>query len=114
MTDSTVIDIAVQAMEGAAQSGHLVSALAKGDGVNHNDVGFGATFPYVALPHHATVNTSSPAGSSGAAYAAPSDGDGGLFGGGRAPITLSALGVAALASAMALLTARRRRTALAG
>ncbi|HMC67731.1 MAG TPA: DUF4331 family protein, partial [Mycobacteriales bacterium] len=111
LTDD-VVDIAVQAMEGAAQSGHLVSALANGDGVNHNDVRFGATFPYVALPHHASVNTSSPAGSSGAAYAAPSGGDGGLFRGGRAPVTFSALGVAALAAALALLTTRRRRTTL--
>jgi Domain of unknown function (DUF4331) len=108
-----VVDIAVQSMEGAAQSGHLVAALAKGDGVNHNDVGFGAAFPYVALPHHASVNTSSPAGSSGAAYAARSGGDGGPFTGGRAPVTYSALGVAALAIAMAFATARRRRTAFA-
>jgi len=107
-----VVDIAVQAVEGAAQSGHLVSALAKGDGVNHNDVRFGSTFPYVALPHHSSVNTSSPAGSAGAAYAAPSGGDGGLFRSGRAPVTFSALGVAALAAALLLLTTRRRRTSL--
>jgi hypothetical protein len=105
-----VVDIAVQAMEGAAQSGHLVSALAKGDGVNRNDVGFGTSFPYVALPHHASVNTSSPAGSSGAIGAAPTGGNGTFFSSHRAPITLGSFGVAALAIAMALVTARRRRT----
>ena len=113
LTDD-VVDIAVQAMEGAAQSGHLVSALAKGDGVNHNDVKFGTTFPYVALPHHASVNTSAPAGSSGAAYAPPAGGgDGGFLSGHRAPIAWGSLSVAALALSMALATARRRRTAVA-
>src|SRR6202043_75272 len=46
-----VVDIAVQSVEGAAQSGKLVQALAAGDGVNQNDVPFGSTFPYVAVPH---------------------------------------------------------------
>jgi hypothetical protein len=105
-----VVDIAVQAMEGAAQSGHLVSALAKGDGVNRNDVGFGTSFPYVALPHHASVNTSSPSGSSGALVPAPTGGNGGFFSGHRAPITFGSLSVAALAIAMAFASARRRRT----
>ena len=45
-----VIDIAVQAVEGAAQTGKLVDALATGDKVDANDVAFGDTFPYVALP----------------------------------------------------------------
>jgi hypothetical protein len=107
-----VIDIALQAVEGAAQSGHLVSALAKGDGVNHNDVGFGSSFPYVALPHHSSVNTSSPSGSSGTVNAAPTGGDGGFVSGHRAPITVASLGLAGLALAMAFFTAaRRRRTA---
>lgn len=51
-----VIDIEVQALEGAAQSGQIVQALAAGDKVNANDVPFGATFPYVALPHDVAVN----------------------------------------------------------
>jgi hypothetical protein len=55
LTDD-VVDIELQALEGAAQSGHLVQALAAGDKVNTNDVGFGSTFPYVALPHTAAVN----------------------------------------------------------
>ncbi|MBW8483150.1 DUF4331 domain-containing protein [Actinomadura parmotrematis] len=51
-----VIDIALQALEGAAQTGKLVPALANGDGVNANESAFGGTFPYVALPHTASVN----------------------------------------------------------
>ena len=38
------------------QSG-IVPALAAGDGVNTNDHAFGTTFPYVALPNTAAVNT---------------------------------------------------------
>jgi hypothetical protein len=55
LTDD-VVDIAVQAVEGAAQTGKLVDALAAGDGVNANDVAFGAQFPYEALPHESAVN----------------------------------------------------------
>jgi hypothetical protein len=50
LTDD-VLDIAVQAVEGAAQSGEIVEALATGDGVNENDAAFEDAFPYVALPH---------------------------------------------------------------
>lgn len=51
-----VVDISLQAVEGAAQSGKLVKALAAGDGVNANDHAFGAHFPYLALPNTAAVN----------------------------------------------------------
>lgn len=51
-----VVDIALQAVEGAAQTGTLVEALAAGDGVNQNDVAFGRSFPYVALPHNSAAN----------------------------------------------------------
>ena len=54
LTDD-VIDIAVQAVEGAATGG-IVAALAKGDNVDRNDRAFGASFPYVALPNVASVN----------------------------------------------------------
>ena len=50
-----VIDIALQALEGAATNG-IVKPLAAGDGVNANDHAFGTTFPYVALPNTAAVN----------------------------------------------------------
>lgn len=49
LTDDA-IDISLQAVEGAAQTGKLVPALAAGDKVDTNDVRFGKTFPYLALP----------------------------------------------------------------
>ncbi len=51
-----VIDISLQAVEGAAQTGVLVPALADGDKVDTNEVPFGTSFPYVALPHTKHVN----------------------------------------------------------
>ena len=54
-----VIDIAVQALEGAAQTGQIVDALKDGDGVDANDVAFSDTFPYLALPHTGSVNEAS-------------------------------------------------------
>ncbi len=50
LTDD-VVDIELQALVGAVRTGKIVEALAAGDGVNENDVAFGDTFPYVALPH---------------------------------------------------------------
>lgn len=79
LTDD-VVDIALQAVEGAAQTGELVEALAAGDGVNQNELPFGSSFPYVALPHSADVNraagggTTNIAASSSAAPAAPGAG----------------------------------------
>ncbi|MFD9736031.1 DUF4331 domain-containing protein [Umezawaea sp. NPDC059074] len=52
-----VVDIEIQALEGAAASGHLVKALAAGDKVHHNDVTFAPNFPYVGLPRNKAVNT---------------------------------------------------------
>ncbi|WBB69402.1 DUF4331 domain-containing protein [Micromonospora sp. WMMD812] len=51
-----VLDIELQVFEGAAQTGQLVPALAAGDKVNTNNVPFGRTFPYVALPSNVAVN----------------------------------------------------------
>jgi hypothetical protein len=56
LTDD-VVDIAVQAMEGAAQTGQLVEALATGDKVDANDVAFEQRFPYVAVPSNTAVNS---------------------------------------------------------
>jgi hypothetical protein len=117
-----VIDMSIQAVEGAAQSGKLVEALAAGDGVNENDVAFGRAFPYVALPHGASVNASKSGGSGTAAAgstssqgaAAPAGGvnagGGGSADGGLpvAPMTAALGGV--LLSAAALLSIRRRQT----
>jgi hypothetical protein len=52
-----VVDIEIQALEGAAASGKLVKALAAGDKVNYNDQGFLGAFPYVGLPRNKAVNT---------------------------------------------------------
>ena len=52
-----VVDIAVQAVEGAAQAGALVPALLTIDSVDRNDKEFGSTFPYLALPNLAAVNS---------------------------------------------------------
>jgi hypothetical protein len=51
-----VVDIAVQAVEGAAQSGHLVDGLRTIDSVDRNDREFATSFPYLALPHVDSVN----------------------------------------------------------
>ncbi|MFC4031718.1 DUF4331 domain-containing protein [Streptomyces polygonati] len=50
-----VVDIAIQALEGATP-GHLVQALAAGDGVNGPGRPFAGTFPYIALPFTNAVN----------------------------------------------------------
>ena len=50
-----VIDISIQAVAGAAQTGKLVDALAAGDKVDTNDVEFSPQFPYVALPSAVTA-----------------------------------------------------------
>jgi len=72
LTDDAV-DIAIQAVEGAAQTGQLVDALAAGDKVDANDNGFGDAFPYVALPNVGAVNGGggTGAGATGPAPAAP-------------------------------------------
>jgi len=59
-----VIDIELQALEGAVRTGKLVAALAAGDGVNINDKEFGNTFPYIALPHSGSVGLESRRGGS--------------------------------------------------
>jgi len=51
-----VVDIAIQAMEGAAQDGKLVDALKDGDKVKSNDKRFEREFPFVALPNEEGVN----------------------------------------------------------
>jgi len=56
LTDD-VVDIAVQAVEGAAQAGALVPALLPIDSVDRNDQPFSSTFPYLALPNLSSVNT---------------------------------------------------------
>jgi uncharacterized protein DUF4331 len=106
-----VIDIALQSLEGAAQSGTLVSALAAGDGVDANDVAFGTAFPYLALPHDGAVNrAAATSGGSVVAGPAKSGDDNGTFG--RIDTTQTAL-LAAVGAALLMAGAfgiRRRRT----
>jgi hypothetical protein len=64
LTDD-VVDISIQAVEGAAQTGQLIDALANGDGVNNNDNPFTDTFPYLALPNVNAVNGGTGAGRGG-------------------------------------------------
>jgi hypothetical protein len=134
LTDD-VVDIEVQALEGAAQTGKIVKALAAGDGVNSNDRSFGTSFPYVALPNVGAVNTggtaagaastgksaaAAPAGggsppaerSISAASAASSAGGNTL-----ATVIIATTGTAAVALAGVLITGwlmRRRRSSAAG
>ncbi|MFI7245713.1 DUF4331 domain-containing protein [Streptomyces qinglanensis] len=92
LTDD-VVDISLQAVEGAAQTGKPVEALADGDRVDANDRAFGNTFPYVALPHTKSVND---AGSGGGARPSAAEGDRAGFLGvpqeAAAPAGLAALG----------------------
>jgi hypothetical protein len=77
LTDD-VVDISLQAVEGAAVSG-IVPALAAGDKVDQNDNAFGTTFPYLALPNTAAVNLATgnqAAASATASGAALNTGDG--------------------------------------
>ncbi len=110
-----VIDIELQALEGAVRTGKIVEALAKGDGVDANDLEFGSRFPYLALPHSGSSTAArgtggvsgnaatAPTGTSGSAAApsgAVSAGFGGLAGNGLPvlPVTI-ALVVLALGGA---------------
>jgi uncharacterized iron-regulated membrane protein len=68
LTDD-VVDIEIQAVEGAAQTGQLVQALAAGDKVDANDNAFGGTFPYLALPNVGAVNKGGGTGAGDASTA---------------------------------------------
>ena len=106
LTDD-VLDIAVQAVEGAAQSGELVEALASGDGVDANERAFGATFPYVALPNTEAVNRSKPAPTVIGGGASSSGTPFGLGRAGQAASLSAALLLLGLGAALSL---RRRRS----
>jgi uncharacterized membrane protein YgcG len=132
-----VVDIALQAVEGAAQSGKLVQALAAGDGVNTNDRTFETSFPYIAAPNTAAVTTGissmgtgkggsgSGTGSGSATGGKGSDNGSGSGGNGSAsgavatpdsgssfpvvPVVLLGIGILMVAAIVA--AARRRRVA---
>ncbi|MEV4618493.1 DUF4331 domain-containing protein [Asanoa sp. NPDC049573] len=119
LTDDAV-DIAVQAVEGAAQTGQIVDALAAGDKVDANDNQFGDAFPYVALPNVGAVNggagaaaivppaaTSDPAPSLSPAAASASTSDMGR----GSVVAVAAIGGLALALILVTWWFRRRRPA---
>ncbi|MCT6781928.1 DUF4331 domain-containing protein [Streptomyces sp. CS7] len=99
---------ALRALEGAAQTGKIVPALAAGDAVDTPYREPGDTFPYVALPNTAAVNQADslhPDGGVGA-------GLGGLASGDGFPVVpVTALGGGALLAIAGVLTLRRRRGA---
>ncbi|WP_252435548.1 DUF4331 domain-containing protein [Pseudonocardia humida] len=121
-----VIDISLQAVAGAAQTGTLVDALADGDEVDANDVAFLDEFPYVALPGNRTAADSASAGSacgsgsdSGGSGATPSSDDGTVDTAvvpaanstdwnPMAVVAVGSLGGALLAGSVAALVLRRR------
>ncbi|WP_067837744.1 DUF4331 domain-containing protein [Nocardia lijiangensis] len=106
-----VVDIALQAMVGAAQTGKPVDALAAGDAVDVNDVSFSDSFPYVALPSpgKSTVQAKTTNATTNVAVTVPQEADDGM-----PPVLLVAAGVgvgAAVAGGGWLLIRRRARRA---
>ncbi len=114
LTDD-VVDIELQALEGAAQTGTIVPALAAGDGVNTPASAPGSAFPYLALPNAKSVNL----GTSNAAGMTMPSGGVATGGGGAAqpasdglpvlPVTAGVLGMVLLGTGFRSI--RRRRPA---
>jgi hypothetical protein len=106
-----VVDISIQAVEGAAVTG-IVPALAAGDAVDTNDKAFGETFPYVALPNNKNVNDPAntqpdipPGNEAVAPFAGPGTGTG-L----PTPSVVTGIAAVALLGAGFIMIARRRET----
>ncbi len=98
LTDD-VVDIELQALEGAVRTGELVEALAAGDGVDVNDKEFGDSFPYLALPHSGSLADPHAPGASSAEAGSPSGGvDAGAGGTATAPRNTLATSAAATAA----------------
>jgi hypothetical protein len=77
-----VVDISLQALQGAVRTGMIVEALKAGDGVNENDKPFGSTFPYLALPESgsSTAARGSSVGGGGGGSTPGGGGSGGTGG----------------------------------
>ncbi len=117
-----VVDIEIQAVEGAAQSGKLVQALAAGDGVNGPASQPSRMFPYLALPNSMSVNLNQASSSGGGtASSMPSGGVATGAGGtavlsgsqtpGMIPMTLAVLGLLAAGGTVVAIGRGRRRGA---
>ncbi|WP_405678289.1 DUF4331 domain-containing protein [Streptomyces sp. NBC_01511] len=101
-----VVDISLQALEGAAQTGKIVPALAAGDAVDTPYREPGDSFPYVAQPNTAAVNQADalhPDGGVGAGLGGTS------FGGGFPVVPVAAVGGGALLACAGVMALRRRR-----
>ncbi|MEV5834829.1 DUF4331 domain-containing protein [Nocardia sp. NPDC052112] len=111
-----VVDIALQAMVGAAQTGKPVDALAAGDKVDANDASFSDSFPYVALPSPGknTAKATATAATSNAAVTVAQTDDADR----TSSVLLIAAGVGAgavvVGGAWLLIRRRARRTAASG
>ncbi|RKS69223.1 uncharacterized protein DUF4331 [Motilibacter peucedani] len=105
-----VVDISLQALEGALLPGHAAAVDGLGDGVDANDKAFGTTFPYVALPWSGSVTRPGPQGATSFLTGARPTGSGSPAGGLGEPVALGSLGLLALLGAG--VAVRRRRTAL--
>ncbi|HYZ07314.1 MAG TPA: DUF4331 domain-containing protein [Pseudonocardiaceae bacterium] len=70
LTDD-VVDIEIQALEGAVRTGQIVQPLAGGDAVDVNDVPFLESFPYVGTAQNEGVNVTFGGGEGGGAGAVP-------------------------------------------
>ncbi len=116
-----VVDIEIQALEGALRTGKIVQPLAAGDGVNVNDKAFGKKFPYLALPTSGSSTqargkgtTAGATGASNTATTAPQGavaaGSGGS--GSSLPVVPAGLGLlgAGVVGAGVLLVRRRSAT----
>jgi len=117
-----VVDIELQALEGALRTG-IVPALAAGDKVDKNDKPFGSKFPYVALPtagsstqargtslHGASTGMTGASTAAVAPSGAVAAGAGGT--GSSLPVVPAGLGLLGLAVAGAGVLVVRRRSAV--
>ncbi|WP_431952126.1 DUF4331 domain-containing protein [Nocardia lijiangensis] len=102
-----VVDIALQAMVGAAQTGKPVDALAAGDAVDVNDVSFSDSFPYVALPSpgKTTVQAKETNATTNVAVMVPQEADGGTS---SVLLVAAGVGVGAVVAGGGWLLIRRR------
>ena len=124
LTDD-VVDIAIQAVEGAVKvnadgsprSVNIVKPLAAGDGVNANDRAFGSTFPYVALPWSGSrarpgsllPPMSIPSGQAGSAVPAALSSSPKASASSSALVPVGAAGAGALLALMGAMLFRRER-----
>lgn len=112
-----VVDIELQALEGILLPNHAAAVATLGDGVNTNDVAFGRSFPYLALPHSAAVNSGSGGPVQSGRSAVIASVSSGTVPGALAahrwplPLAVAAIGVGLLSLCAGVAGLRRRRLA---